>query len=160
MRRLLDDVSEEESLVRGADKLMHIRRLAGHLVWGARVTLRTLGADCVLPPEWVALFGRGAPFNEDDAVYPAMSDLRDELYHIHGQISEHLAGMDTADLEETLESDPVFSDTDAVKRALFLCTHDFYPPVRSWSCAGFSAASGRLVEARDGSGAGLVRNRL
>ncbi len=139
---------------------MHIRWLAGHLVWGARVTLRTLGADCTLPPEWVALFGRGAPFNEDDRAYPAMSDLRNKLYQLHEEIGEHLAGTDTADLEKTLDSDPVFHDTDAVKTALFLCTHDFYPPVRSWSCAGFSAASGRSVETRDGSGARLVRNRL
>lgn len=126
MRRLLDDVSEEESLVRGADKLMHIRWPAGHLVWGARVTLQTLGADCALPPEWVALFGRGAPFNEDDRAYPTMSDLRNKLYQLHGEIGEHLAGMDTADLEKTLDSDPVFHDTDAVKTALSLCTHDFY----------------------------------
>lgn len=75
----------------------------------------------------MALFGRGAPFNEDDAAYPAMSELRDELHQLHGQIGEHLAGMDAADLEKTLKSDPVFQDTDAVKTTLLLRTHDFLP---------------------------------
>ncbi|HUU46818.1 MAG TPA: DinB family protein [Acidobacteriota bacterium] len=126
VRRLIDDVTEDESLVRGQDNLLHIRWNVGHIVYNAFLVLRTLGIDAPLPGGWHELFRRGCDFSEDADAYPSMAELREKLCAYYDQINARLAVLTDTDLDGIQDSEPVFEDTSALNTSLFFCTHEFY----------------------------------
>ncbi len=125
VRRLVDDVTDEESLVRGKDNLQHIRWQTGHLVYNAYLILRSLGEPGSLPDNWDTLFRRGCGFSDDANMYPSMAELRDKLYWFYDQIKARASKMSDDELDQVLDPEPVF-DTGAMNAALFFCTHEFY----------------------------------
>jgi hypothetical protein len=126
MRRLIDDVTDDESLVRGKDDRMHIRWQTGHIVYNAWLILRTLGVKVEMPDGWYDLYKRGCDFAIDGDAYPSMDALRKQLYAYYDQINAHLAKLDDAELEKVLDPESVFKDVNALNTALFFCTHEFY----------------------------------
>lgn len=126
VRRLIDDVSEEESLVRGKDDLQHIRWCTGHLVYGAYLLLKTLGIEDPMPEGWHDLFCYGCEFQDDGSRYPSMAALRERLSAYHEQINSRIADLSDADLEGTLASKPPFENMNAISTSLLLCKHEFY----------------------------------
>lgn len=123
--KLIDDITEEESLFRGQDNLQHIRWQTGHIVYGAYLVLRTLGETVPLPDGWYDLFHRGCEFAEETSVYPSMAELRDKLKWYDERIAARLEKLTDAALDDTLDTEPIF-ETSALNTALFLNAHAFY----------------------------------
>jgi uncharacterized damage-inducible protein DinB len=123
--RLIDDITDEESLFRGKDNLQHIRWQTGHIVYGAYLMLRTLGQAAPLPDGWYDLFHRGCTFTEDTSVYPAMAELRGKLSWYNEQITRRLETLADAELDTTLDPEPIF-ETSAFNTVSFLNAHAFY----------------------------------
>lgn len=124
-RRLLDDVTEEESLVTVPGCPNHIRWLTGHLVTGTAMALAAAGAPVELPEGWPAHFDRGVPLAADAAVYPPMREIRDRLYADHARLQDVLRRATPEDLERENEIRPGGKQnaTDAVH---FFTVHEFY----------------------------------
>jgi len=123
--KLIDDITDEESLFRGKDQLQHIRWQTGHIVYGAHLILRTLGETVPLPDGWHDLFHRGCTFAEGTTVYPSMAEMRDKLKWYDEKISARLGELTDAELDTTLDAEPIF-ETSALNAALFLNAHAFY----------------------------------
>ena len=124
-RRLLDDVTEEESLVTVPGCPNHIRWLAGHLVTGTAMALAAAGAPVELPAGWPALFERGAPVAADAGSFPPMREIRDRLYADHARLQDALRRAKPEELERENEIQPGWKQnaTDAVH---FFTVHEFY----------------------------------
>ncbi|MBD3232768.1 MAG: hypothetical protein GF315_03485 [candidate division Zixibacteria bacterium] len=125
IKAMIDDITEEESLHRGNGEFNHIKWQTGHLVYTAALTLKCLGEDADLSPEWKDLFARGAGFKEDENIYPSMNEIKAKLYSIHKAIFEKLENMIGSDLEAMVKLGPEYEVT-AIDGALFFCAHDAY----------------------------------
>ena len=74
----LQDITEEDSLVRGVDEINHVRWQLGH----AAVSLWNLAAMFGTPPAWEdaqlykKLFARGSDLYPDTQQYPSLATLR------------------------------------------------------------------------------------
>lgn len=127
LHKLLDDVSEEESMERGKDNTPHIRWQTGHLAhtcgWGAG--LLSGEHDFLQSDQYKELFGGGSEVSDDPAAYPPFSQLRDELYEAIDK-SIAAAGEMT---DEQLEADVPEGQgpkSSIINVAQFLCMHAFY----------------------------------
>jgi hypothetical protein len=125
LKRLLDDVTEEESLERGRDNLPHIRWLTGHLVYSAGMTARQLGADYEPDGAYDRLFGRGSEVTDDAGIYPPFSELREELYELHDKAIAAASVATDEELDADLPKEAGFEAT-LMNAAQFLCMHTFY----------------------------------
>lgn len=125
IRKLLDDVSEQESLVSLSGNPNHIKFLAGHMSSTAAMALIAAGGKPEYPEDWMKLFGRGATVSTDMAQYPTMSEVREKLLGLYGELEEFVAHAEEAALERvnTLRPGWEMNATDAV---LFFTSHDFY----------------------------------
>jgi hypothetical protein len=125
IRKLLDDVSEQESLVSLSGNPNHIKFLAGHISSTAAMALVAAGGTTDFPEDWKKLFGRGATVSTDVAIYPTMAEIRDRVLALYADLEEFVAHADEASLERvnTLRPGWEMNATDAV---LFFTTHDFY----------------------------------
>lgn len=125
VKRLINDIDDDESMVRGKDNNNHIRWLTGHLVDNAGNTLKVLGVENVVSKEWLKLFGRGSEIIDDPNTYPSISQLKRNLYSLYEQIYETLNKMTDSDLDRNIEPFPGWQTT-PIDAALFFCTHEFY----------------------------------
>lgn len=125
MGRLIDDITEDESLVCGRDDLLHIRWQTGHLVYHAWLILRSLGGVGEISDSWVALFRRGCDPAEEDTAYPSMAELKQKFGELRQDTMTRLDELTDNDLDRALDAKPVF-DTGAMNTVLFLCGHEFY----------------------------------
>lgn len=123
--RLIDDITDEESLFRGKDNLQHIRWQTGHIVFGSYLILRALGETVPLPGGWHDLFHRGCEFAEDATAYPTMAALREKFKSYDDKITARLEVMTDTELDKILDPEPIF-ETPALNAALFLNAHAFY----------------------------------
>lgn len=124
-RKLIDDITEDESMFRGKDNINHICWQTGHLVYNAGLILNILGDNSAIPEKWIELFKRGAEFHDDNSVYPAMSELKKKLYSLYEQLSCALDGITDAFLDEKIDIVPGWNET-RMNGILFFCTHEFY----------------------------------
>ncbi|UCD17003.1 MAG: DinB family protein [Candidatus Zixiibacteriota bacterium] len=125
LKMLLDDVSEEESMVRGEHDHNHIRWHTGHLIYAATLTLKTLDDEVQISEKWLGLFKGGSDVSDESADYPAMAELREKLYDLHARMQERVVSISDADLDRKVEITPGFESI-AMNGALFFCTHEFY----------------------------------
>ncbi len=125
LKRVINDITEEESLFRGKDNLTHIRWLTGHLVVSADQMLCSLGGESLLSEKWKTLFERGSGFSDDPSVYPSMADLRAALYEYQEKITARLESLTDEQLSTKLAADSSFEAT-AAQAMTFLCAHEFY----------------------------------
>ncbi len=124
LKRLLDDITEEESLEQGADGHNHIRWQAGHIVHSNASILRRLGGIVEDSERYEKLFGGGSKISDNPSVYPSMDELRARLYELQEQsitAAEKIS-------DKALEADADWGDKKlpAWKPVSFLCMHDFY----------------------------------
>jgi uncharacterized damage-inducible protein DinB len=123
--KLLDGITEEESMLRGKDNVNHIRWQAGHIVYCAYIRLKCLHADIPFPDGYQKMFGGGSIPSDNPGDYPTMEKLREELYDLHDKTLKQLATLNDADLDRTVSlgenRNPKSIDT-----ALFFCAHEFY----------------------------------
>lgn len=124
MHRAMDDVTEEESMTRGADGSSHIRWLTGHLIESTHHVLELLGGSYELPKSYGEAFkpGNDASGNADD--YPSMEELRTTLFDVREALKTHVESVDESVLAESLGEKSPFPTK--LHFALFMCEHDFY----------------------------------
>ncbi|HOD67137.1 MAG TPA: DinB family protein [candidate division Zixibacteria bacterium] len=126
LKALLDDITEEESMVRGRDSLLHIRWLTGHLVYNVNHVLAMIGSlPVMLPSSYKQLFDRGSAITNDPKAYPSLAALRSELLDLHDRLIDVLPGVSDDDLDEPLPKDAGFNAV-RLNAASFMCMHTFY----------------------------------
>jgi hypothetical protein len=125
IRKLLDDITEDEAFVTIGSSPNHICWLTGHIVSTATLRLRCLNADTDTPAEWMALFGRGASNSRSRSELPPFAAVRDQLYKLYDQADRVSADCTDDYLDSMIETIPNWKDRAANYLAFFL-THDFY----------------------------------
>jgi uncharacterized damage-inducible protein DinB len=122
--RLLDDMTDEESVVM-IDKIPnHIRWQTGHMVYSNGFALTQLGSEDMEWRKYDKLFGGGSKIAGDPSVYPSIAELRETLNSFYDRELELLENISDEDLERDVgeEGKPM----PAWKRFSFMCMHDFY----------------------------------
>lgn len=123
-RKLIDDITEEQSMVRGKDQGNHIRWQTGHITYCAGIILSLLGEKIDEHNKFQKMFGGGSVISEISADYPSMAELKEHLYRYQDRAIELAGKLSDADLEkETGEENnrvPIW------RPITFLCMHEFY----------------------------------
>ncbi len=125
VKKLIDDVTEEESIMRFDNITNHIRWQTGHILNSADSMLKILGEDGSVPEKWSRLFKRGGELSEDNSVYPAMSELREKLYSLYVRLPEELEDKTEAFFDEEIEISPGWKET-RMNGFIFFGEHTFY----------------------------------
>lgn len=103
--KLLEDISEEDSMVRGRDGLNHIKWLAGHLCDGTRMIASGLGnePDFDERERYAMLFEWGtAPLDEAE-LYPRLGEIRKRHDKFHAAALEAIDKLSDDELEKEIE---------------------------------------------------------
>lgn len=123
IKRLLDDITEEESMVRGEGGLNHIRWLAGHLYGSDGYCFSLLGVKDDSTGQYSKIFGGGSVVSDDPTTYPSMAELRDLLYKSHERLFKIISDLSDNELEREIgeeKKQPVWQPL------TFLAMHEFY----------------------------------
>lgn len=122
--RLIDDISEEESMRRLDGRLNHIRWQTGHILYTNSIALSLLGDETEYFNNLKETFGGGSIISIEPSDYPPMSELRKRLYELYDKLIgavESAADDDFArETGEGKEREPVW------QTLAFFCMHDFY----------------------------------
>jgi hypothetical protein len=123
----LANVGEEDSMVRGADGMNHIRWQVGHLAATNHLLATILGDTPPLPDnaDYDKLFGYGSEVLDDPAVYPSLADLKALHQTTYEQARTNLAAFDDTRLQEETQISPQWTETFG-RAVLFLCHHTTY----------------------------------
>ena len=123
-KKLLDDVSEEDSMVRGQDQFNHIRWQVGHMLYADTYALSLVGGKLETDTDFAKLFGGGSVCSDNPADYPAYAELRDHLFAVYDMLGEAVEKASDADLEKPTDekenAEPIW------KTISFMLMHDFY----------------------------------
>jgi len=125
VRKLLDDITEDEAFVTIGSSPNHICWLTGHIAYTTTLRLRCLKADPGTPAEWMELCRRGAPTPTDRAAFPSFAAVRDQLYKLYDLADRASADIADEYLDSEIEPIPKWKERAANYLAFFL-THDFY----------------------------------
>jgi hypothetical protein len=124
LKQLIDDITEDESLARGANKGNHIRWLTGYLICYDSYALTLLGDRSEDYKEFLNLFGARTEISDDPSVYPPMAELKQFLYKTYEEEIKLLEGISAIDLKKEIgekeEKQPIW------QALAFYCLHDFY----------------------------------
>ncbi|MEW5923848.1 MAG: DinB family protein [Candidatus Zixiibacteriota bacterium] len=124
LKRLVDDITEEESLEQGAHGHNHIRWQTGHLVHSNVFILKCLGEDIDDFGNYKELFGGGSKIADDPSVYPSLAELRAQLFELQAKSIAAAEKIPDADLEKGVDWGE--RKVPAWQSISFLCMHDFY----------------------------------
>jgi uncharacterized damage-inducible protein DinB len=125
VRRLVEDISEEESMRTINGYQNHIKWLTGHILTTTALSGKLLGGRINLPEGWNELFRRGAALNPDPKAFPAMEAVRERLFDYQRMVIEFVDLTAEAELGSEIEIAPGWQDT-RIGAVLFLKAHDFY----------------------------------
>ena len=125
IKKMVDDISDEESMRTLGTCPNHIRWQTGHLVFTAILAGKTFGADLKPQDGWNTIFGRGAEPPNKQTEFPSMDALRTTLYEFQKEVLTALAAAPDSLLEEKREIAPGWNDS-PLNAVLFLSGHDFY----------------------------------
>ncbi len=125
VKKLIDDVTEEESVMQIENITNHIRWQTGHIVNSADFMLSILSEDGATPDEWKELFKRGAESRDDASVYPSMSELKEKLYSLYDKLPEALEDKSDTFLDEEIEIAPGWKES-RINSLIFFGEHTFY----------------------------------
>ena len=124
LKPLIDDITEDESLVRPAKQGNHIRWHTGHLICYDSYGLTLLGDENENHKKLSKLFGAGSEISDDPSVYPPIAELKQQLYSIYERAIELIEHIKEANLEKEIgEGDkkrPIWQPL------AFYCLHDLY----------------------------------
>lgn len=124
-RRLIDDITEDESLVTINGNPNHIKWITGHALHSATQKLKAVGGEFELPEKWVELFRRGAPVSNDIASYPPFGEIREKLFQVHESIEKACENVSEDHLARPFDSSGRIKSTN-ISFAFFLAAHEFY----------------------------------
>ncbi len=125
VRPLIDDITEQESLVTIGSSPNHICWQTGHLVFTAYLAATALGGKVVIPDGWTKIFERGAKEPDGTVPIPSMSAVREELYRLHAEVVRLIDASDDSRLDIKVQIAPGWEDS-PMTAVLFFCAHDFY----------------------------------
>lgn len=125
VKRLIDDIGEEESMRHDYKFCNHIRWQTGHLIDSAKMMLKLLGKEENIPDEWAKIFGHKSKLFENASLYPSMTELREKLYSLYDKMLSALDEIPTEDLDKivVLGEDWKVTPLEGIN---FLCRHEFY----------------------------------
>ncbi len=124
LKRLLDDVTPEDSMVRGEEQLNHICWLVGHLLNTNINALSLAGVTVEDYQKWGKIFGGGSEISDDPSVYPSWVDLRERLFRIYEQMKGTYSRLSDDELARMVGDDK--GKVPLWQRLSFFCMHDFY----------------------------------
>jgi uncharacterized damage-inducible protein DinB len=124
-KRLLDDISNDESIDSAGGLCNPIIWQTGHLAWCADIVVWLLGGNKTLPREWVDIFEYGSKLPEDNTEHPPFTEVRNKLYEIQQNINDLLKNVDETTFNDEVEllKDWRMNRLDAL---LFFAKHDYY----------------------------------
>lgn len=125
IRRLLDDITEAESVVVIGQTNNHVKWLAGHLAVTSVLAGKALGGNLSFPEQWMNLFRRGADVQSDLSAFPPIDEIRKKLYDLFYEVEQLAASADEKHLNTERDIAPNWKDA-PVEAVLFLTAHDFY----------------------------------
>ena len=125
VKKLLDDVTDEESTYRPYEQANHICWLAGHLVYNAGLVLKSLSSEKEYPADWEIMFSRGSVTDDNSPVYPSLTEIRNKLYSMYNKQLQLLDKMTIEDFTKNLDTIDE-SDNSPLRSIQFLCSHEFY----------------------------------
>jgi len=125
IRKLLEDLSEDESFVTIGDSPNHICWQTGHLLFTTSLRLEALSQKADIPCEWVKMFSRGAKHPGDRSAFPPFVDLRATLLSAYLQADKAVADISDEYLDSEIAIFPTWKDR-AYHYITFFLTHDFY----------------------------------
>lgn len=125
IKKLIDDISEEESMRHDYEFCNHIRWQTGHLIDSARLVLKLLGENAVVPEEWTKLFGYGSKLYDNASIYPSMGELKEKLYGLYDQTLSTLDNLPAENLEREVELGEDWKTTSSEGIPAF-CRHEYY----------------------------------
>ncbi len=103
LKRLLDDVGEEETLDRAGGLCNPIIWQAGHLAWCADLVAWLLGGDRAFPEKWTALFEYGSKSPDDNTVFPPYREICGKLYELQAKVNDLLEAFDEKKFADEVE---------------------------------------------------------
>jgi len=123
-KRLLDDITEEESMKRIDDTSNHIRWFTGHLTFCLQYIGQLLGDKPIDEATYGKLYGTGSQVSDDAGLYPSFAELRKTFYDTH----DHTRQVVERAAEDAFDKKTGGNDgRDTVwKMITFLCMHEFY----------------------------------
>ena len=124
MKKLIDDISEEESLERGQHGFNHIRWQVGHLLYAAGYSYSLLDEGYDEYKQYKEAFGGGSEIPEETSAYPSMVELREKIYDIHQRMIQAMEK--TSDDVLTREVGEEDKKAPAWFTINFLSMHEFY----------------------------------
>ena len=125
IRKLWDEITDDESLQRGQHNLTHIRWISGHITNATGFMLNILKGKNHAPDGWDALFRGGQDMETDHSRYPDMNQIRKIFDANRKEIYSALEQISTEELETKREIAPGWT-IPPEEALLFLCTHEFY----------------------------------
>lgn len=125
IKKLIDDISEEESMRHDYEHCNHIRWQTGHLADCTRFTLKLLGEKSDFPDEWTKLFGWKSKLFENASIYPSMEEIRQKLYEQYDKILTVLDNIPAENLDTEVELGEDWK-TSAWEGIPGLCKHEYY----------------------------------
>lgn len=123
VKKLVDDITEEESMARGHDGHNHLRWQMGHLLYSKGYTLANLGDQSVDHSSLKSMCAEGAEVSDDPSVYPLMSDLRTRLYNAHDRLIVTIENASNDQLDRKLGDK---DDWLVWQQLIWSIMHDFY----------------------------------
>jgi len=124
IRTLIEDVGEDESMIRGEHGFNHIRWQTGHLFHIYHSILRLLGVEKSDTEKIKALFDFGTYISDEADDYPPMADIRANLLEIMAEAEK---------AAETVADDILDREVNRVDGKIgtghllsFLCMHNWY----------------------------------
>lgn len=124
-KRLLDDISNDESIELAGGICNPIIWQTGHLAWCADIVAWLLGGSKALSHKWTAFYEYGSKLPADINEYPPFEEVRDKLYEIQLNIDNLLKNVDETTFDEEVELSKDWR-MNRLNALLFLAKHDYY----------------------------------
>ncbi|MBD3216979.1 MAG: DUF664 domain-containing protein [candidate division Zixibacteria bacterium] len=125
VKKLWDNISDEESLERGSENLTHIRWIAGHITNALGYMVNIAGGTSHIPTGWDELFRGGKEMEEDFSKYPLMDEIRANFDLNRKELYKALENIPTEELETAKEIAPDWN-IPPQEALMFLVNHEFY----------------------------------
>ncbi|MFH1687817.1 MAG: DinB family protein [bacterium] len=121
--KLIDDVSEEDSLVRGRDQSNHIRWQVGHLVYFGKYILFLAGQGDESFRQLEGDFGYKSVVRDDGSGYLALAELKEQLADVHRQLYEFVEKASDGELDKIVDEK---KGTPVAEQIAFWSLHETY----------------------------------
>jgi uncharacterized damage-inducible protein DinB len=123
-KKLVDDISDDESMARGPGRHNHIRWQIGHLLYSLNYTKTLLGDSDSDYSRFEKLYGGGSEVSDDASAYPPISELKEQLYAAYQEAIALVENSAESDL--TKEIGEGERKSQVWQAVTFLCMHEFY----------------------------------